>query len=603
MKQKQLFSAQKYESRLRFSLLLSSLLLLSTACMDTDPEEVLDYKDFYTNVDNADNAILGLYGQFMGLADQVIVLNELRADLLDVTNHATTDLQEINLNTPSRNNPWTNVSKFYGVIQTCNDILYNFDIMLKDNKMIRAEYNERYSDVAALRTWIYFQLGIHFGKIPYITQPVITIDDLNRYKNNELSLDNLIPELIRCMESLPTLENYQNSQLVMEILDGYSLKPYFIDKRCLLGDLYLFNNEYEKAATLYRAVLAYGEDAEAIDRSQYRKNRLYCYPWTTGGTPDWFQVLYTDGKNHDSNSLYNAWRTMFLATTTGRSELEEMIWFTAYDSRFAPKYPFHELFNPVGLNGGKYYLKPSDYAVDSVWGGEIQKNGYPFDARGLTGAYEGAGDHYYVRKYAYLSENVMGNTSGNWFLYRAALLHLRYAEAANRAGYPKLAWAIVNDGLGTGGSAFVYKKENGDNYPDDSIRITGNSPFDLYPEPYFFDGRQCDQPSIRAPWRSNGGVRGRANLPNVPFPDEATTQQDSILFVENLIIREAALELGFEGNRWQDLLRIARRLNRETPGKGTQFLWNDNIAKKYQRSGIAGADLSSEEKWFLPLYR
>ncbi|MDR2042488.1 MAG: RagB/SusD family nutrient uptake outer membrane protein [Tannerella sp.] len=591
------------KERYLIGLFLSLLLLCSTACIDTVPDEVLAYSDFYTGVNDADNAILGLYGQFMELAGQTVVLNELRADLLDVTNHATIDLQEINLNAPSPNNPWTNVSRFYGVIQTCNDLLYNLDIMLKENKIIQAEYGERYADVAALRTWIYFQLGIHFGQIPYITQPVVTIDNLNRYKNSELSLNDLLPELIRCMESLPTLENYQSSPLVQQSLDGYSLAPYFIDKRCLLGDLYLFNNDYEKAAVIYRQVLAVDEDLSADVREQYRKNRLYCYPWTSGGTPDWFEILYTDGKNHDSGSLYNAWRNMFAATTTGRTALEEMIWFIAYDSKFAPAYPFLELFNPVGNNGGKYYLKPSDYAVDSVWGGEIQKNGYPFDARGLTGAYRETGGEHYVMKYSCFEETPSGDVRGNWFLYRAALLHLRYAEAANRAGYPKLAWAIVNDGLGTGGSAFLYKKENGDNYPDDSIRITGNSPFDLYPEPYFFDGRQCDQPWIRSPWRSNGGVRGRANLPNVPFPEDAITQQDSIRFVEKLIIREAALELGFEGNRWQDLLRIARRLNRETPGEGTRFLWDDNIRKKYERSGISGTNLSSEEKWFLPLYR
>ena len=50
---------------------------------------------------------------------------------------------------------------------------------------------------------------------------------------------------------------------------------------------------------------------------------------------------------------------MFAATTTGRSGLEEMIWFIAYDSKFKPDYPFLELFNPVGYNGGKYFLKPS----------------------------------------------------------------------------------------------------------------------------------------------------------------------------------------------------------------------------------------------------
>ncbi|MDR1763778.1 MAG: hypothetical protein LBR64_07515 [Dysgonamonadaceae bacterium] len=574
-----------------------SLLIALPSCVDTLPEEVIDYKEFYANTDDADNAILGLYGQFMELAGQVIILNELRADLMDVTDNATTDLQEINIGKPSKSNQWSNVSTFYKVIQTCNDIIYNFNSMLKDNRITQPEYDERYSDVAALRTWIYLQLGIHFGKVPYITEPIVAIDDLEKYKANELTLDQLIPELIRFMESLPTLENYQNSKLVQETLDGYSLQPFFMDKRCLLGDLYLFNDEYEKAAVTYRRVLATSEDLDATQNNV--KYRLYTYVWTTG-TPTWYQILYADGKTEDIGSLYNGWVNMFSATTTGRYTLNEMIWFLAYDSKYEPTYPFLELFNPVGFKGGKYLLKPSAYSVDSIWSGEVQKNQYPFDARGLTGAFEKYGNDYVIRKYSYASE-LGTDLRGHWWLYRAAMLHLRFAEAANRAGYPKLAWAFVNDGLA--GSAFAFTKENGDSYPGDSVRISGYSPFEPYPAPYYFDARQNDQPYLRQPWRNNGGVRGRANLPNVNFPATCVTKQDSIHFVERQIISEAARELGFEGHRWEDLIRVARRMNKESAGSGNHFLWDENIRKKYERDGISGVDLSSEDKWFLPMYR
>jgi hypothetical protein len=284
--------------------------------------------------------------------------------------------------------------------------------------------------------------------------------------------------------------------------------------------------------------------------------------------------------------------------------LEEFFWFVSYDTKFAPAYTLPQLFNPVNYNKGKYYLQPSAYAVEDIWGSEIQKNSFPYDARGLTGAYEqhdGDGNHY-IRKYSYLEETYSGGICGNWFLYRAAMLHLRYAEAANRAGYPRLAWALVNDGMR--GEAFKWKKENGDNYPNDSIDFSSYGAGQPYPAPYYFDGRFSDAPYIRAPWRYNGGVRGRANLPNVPFPDDGSiaSLQDSILWMEKLIIREAALELGFEGNRWGDLVRVARRMNKETPGAGTQFLWNDNIAKKFSRSGLAAPDMSTEDKWYLPLY-
>jgi hypothetical protein len=570
--------------------------------MDVAPGEVVAYEDYYSGLDDADAAVLGLYGQFMGLAEQVIVLNELHADLMDVTTNATPDLEEINRNAPSKNNPWINVSKFYGVIQNCNDILHNYDIMLAENKLTQSEYDERYSDMAALRTWIYLQLSNLFGKVPYITEPIIALEDLDKYKQNELTPDNMIKELLACMENLPTLEDYRLSKLIDGTIDTYySLVPFFINKKCLLGDLYLYNNEYEKAARIYRELLSTGESDAPTLRNNMRKYRLYSDVWrTSDGTPNWFQILYALDKNDDAGSFYNGWKNMFTATTTSVSDLEEMIWFVSYDTKFAPAYTLPQLFNPINYNNGKYYLKPSDYAVEDIWGSEIQKNSYPFDARGLTGAYEQIGDQYFIWKYSYFGDTYTDGVCGNWFLYRAAMLHLRYAEAANRAGYPQLAWALVNDGIP--GSAFKWKKEDDSTYPGDSIQYSGYAPGYPYPEPYYFDGRFVDQPYIRAPWRYNGGVRGRANLPNVPFPDNVTTTQDSILFVEKLIIREAALELGFEGHRWGDLVRVARRLNKENPGAGNRFLWNENIEKKFLKSDVAGVDMSSEEKWYFPLY-
>ena len=56
-----------------------------------------------------------------------------------------------------------------------------------------------------------------------------------------------------------------------------------------------------------------------------------------------------------------------------------------------------------------------------------------------------------IMKYLYSSEAVtataVANTKGEWFLYRAAKLHLRYAEAANRDNQQKIADAILNYGI------------------------------------------------------------------------------------------------------------------------------------------------------------
>ncbi|MDR0810965.1 MAG: RagB/SusD family nutrient uptake outer membrane protein [Paludibacter sp.] len=582
------------------------ILLFTLSCTDVEPGEALDYKHAYTDVDAADAAIRGLYGQFISLADRVVVLNELRADLMDVTPYATTDLQEINVSRPSKSNAWADVTPFYLVIQNCNDILFNFNAMLKDNRMNQAEYAERYSDVAALRTWIYLQLGIHFGRVPYITEPTVTPADLDKNPAPELDLDALISALIACMENLPTLENYKSSSLIQSNFDGYSLKPFFIDKRCLLADLYLYDNRYQEAATLYRKVLATDEELTAGNKDADRKYRIYCSTWTSSISPDWYQILYQDGRGNDENGMTNFWREMFAGVAGSQRASWEHIWFFTFDSRYEPQFTLRKLFDPASENGN-YYLKPSEYAVNDLWGAEMQRNGFPFDVRGTTGAYIKTGGENYIRKYSYFDTYPSGTAKGGWFIYRAAMLNLRYAEAANRAGYPKLAWAIVNDGLF--GSMFNFQRADGSNYESNDpeyefVHIAGEGPYDPYPAPYNFDARYqtFGGQNLRGAWRGHGGIRGRANLTNVDFPEDLITKDDSIRFVEKLIVREAALELAFEGHRWEDLIRVARRMNKENAGSGDRFLWDENIAKKYQESALA-ADLSSSDKWFLPFYK
>src|SRR3546814_13814666 len=99
----------------------SDLLLACSSCsdfLDVEPEEALVKEQMYRNVFDADAAVIGVYGKLLSLAEQHVVLNELRADLLTVTNRANPYLQEINTNDVSAisaENPNINPRKFYDV--------------------------------------------------------------------------------------------------------------------------------------------------------------------------------------------------------------------------------------------------------------------------------------------------------------------------------------------------------------------------------------------------------------------------------------------------------------------------------------------------------
>ena len=197
-----------------------SLIALGTfnACVDTDIEDVLDYEDTYINSEDADNHILGIYSQFMQLSEQMIVLNELRGDLMSITANANDYLQQVEANHYNAANPYFSTQPYYSIIANCNDVLYNFEKMLKRRDLSQDEYAERYSDVQAIRCYVYLQLAAQFGHVYYLDKPITTMSALKDYEKTAqpIGLDELLPKLIDCMESVPTLEDYSQSALVID---------------------------------------------------------------------------------------------------------------------------------------------------------------------------------------------------------------------------------------------------------------------------------------------------------------------------------------------------------------------------------------------------
>lgn len=86
-------------------------------------------------------------------------------------------------------------------------------------------------------------------------------------------------------------------------------------------------------------------------------------------------------------------------------------------------------------------------------------------------------------------------------------------------------------------------------------------------------------------------VRG-ANGTGMPAP--AVTTSSTTEQIEDYILRERGLELGFEGDRWYDIMRIARR-------RGTQYLI-DRVKKRAPVSEHAylEARLADTKNWYLP---
>jgi hypothetical protein len=592
----------------------------------------VEYDNHYSNFNDADKAILGIYGKLMGLVEPVVVLGELRADLMEGAENATFDQVDISNHTVTAANKYCNVAPFYEVILNCNDALANFDKMKAESKLSNDEYGYRYADVMTVRCWVYLQLAIHFGNIPYVTDPLLTVDELSDpAKFAVKTFDEVLAELALCMENLPVKGLSIASPLYNSSnVDGNDMRLVLLNKNFVRGDIHLWNGSYRRAAECYYDVIS---DAEI--NLGLGENVLYKvdgYVWDGSNEPR-FQVTYRRYKDTDASSYRNKWKEIFALPQSSAELRREGINVLNYDARFVPQYPLIELFANTGV--GKYQLKPTNRIINELWEAQMQREGIRFDGRGRQASFDyPTNDNTKPVALKYLYEYYKGGTDykrdlnntielqydnpeftlqGRWFIYRAGLLHLRYAEAVNRAGYPDLAYAIINGGIS---GAYDWPRSNGSRRVDKAgVQYSSYPPAndvekaEQYPYPFFLDARFNSAPYeyYRSPWRENNGVRGRAFLRSIPTDTlppgvwitdpraQIPTDENhpAVRWFEEHILTEAAMECAFEGHRWGDMLRIALR-KKKYGENGIEFL-NQTLRKAKPQVTVSEADL------FLPI--
>lgn len=551
---------------------------------DITPQDQLDLSQAYQNVYDADAAVVGIYGKFMGMADRYVILNELRGDLLDYTGNADEALRQISTHSVTAGNPYASPRPFYELIINCNDVLENFQVMLREKRMTEVEFTQRYSDIGALRSFLYLQLGIHYGEVPYVTSSLKNIDEArNASLFPRIPFNVLLDSLINFTETLPYKNIYPAGSNLNITVDGYQTDKFYINKKTLLGDLYLWKGNYQRAAEWYREVMEYGTTAFGFGEDFYSYYKL---GWT--GNHNHY-VTYSRAGDATSLVYNDGWRGIFEQPFGSNSLRREWIWALPFDSKFKPDNSLIKLFSPVG---GDYKVKPSQEIID-LWDGETQRPAQglsiPYDARKLLSVMDINGQPvamkylYNYINYSNLSPFNLLTKNGKWFLYRQTHLHLRFAEAANRSGKHRVSWGLLNSGFAGA-------------YPAPGTDVTNYHNSLGEPYPFNFDGRNSGGsgvPFYRADWYRNIGIRTRANLVDLTVP-----AADSLLTIETALLKEGALENAFEGTRWADLLRIAIRRNDPT-------IIADKIYNKLLKDGTGNAAatrarLMSPANWYLP---
>ena len=280
----------------------------------------------------------------------------------------------------------------------------------------------------------------------------------------------------------------------------------------------------------------------------------------------------------------NAWNSTQTAFTSNWPKLftdltlNEQLAVIGYSNEYANNTQL-----PALTSTGTYMLCPSAMAI-KTWEDQTYSitntSTLVGDLRGRSGSYASfsqrneLNDNVY---YAYITK--YANISNYVTICRSSLVYLRYAEAINRMGKPNLAFIFLKYGL---------NKLNLETYAVKDIKSK---------EAFIdFGQNRLTTDPVAVLFANNTGMRSRgcgAVDLNNSFKFPATG--DSITWVEDQLVTEYALETAFEGNRFNDLMRISNHRNDPT------YL-AAKIASKFpadQQNAIL-TRLSDKKNWFLP---
>lgn len=430
----------------------------------------------------------GIVKSLQNIAERYVILNECRGDLVDgTTNVSDTIAAILNFGQNGYEDKYQDgackylrISDYYHVINSCNAYIAHCDTFRTtgtDRKYMIREY----SQVQAIRAWVYMQLVYAYGEVPFYKEPLLTTADIEKMANNPnhqmVNAGNLVDFLADDLISMEYVErrygfpfynsygdtDYNNSNFVC-----HSSKLMF-PVSLVLGDLYLMKGDQESCREAARHYFNFFNDKnggpilpiyycdanvmEGFDNviydyinspynEKYENDRFYesitCIPSNKGKldgnvNTDISRLFgfepqtSTDGSGDDVASFVSL-RLNFerqLVASAGYEALCDSQEYEIYIGDSNNPFLSLEVMPEAGDARRVWIMNPSTGMPYTGWVGEDQVYGK------------------FVSK-----QNPNGSFSTVYpVVYRRSQVWLHFAEALNRAGYPSYAFAILKNGL------------------------------------------------------------------------------------------------------------------------------------------------------------
>ena len=618
------------------------LLCSSYSCSDMLDVDNVRTPILPTITDKTDSLFyaFGIMQAMQQLADQYVLQGELRGDLLDTTYYTDNHLRELASFKVSAENRYDSATVYYRVINNCNYYIKNRDTNLYTGA-VNVAINE-FVAIKAIRAWAYLQLVRNYRRVPYFTEPMTKISEINTSSNPNITwvdIHGLVARLTQDLlpysgtsAAIPPTGGMNTHETVAP--NWESTKKSFSPSRCyipvdvILGDLYLEVGNYDMAArcfvnyltrvssnptTPYLASLTAKYNSDPLDLSQVKTILSSANPWSSifqrNATND--IISYIPMAPNSQNGVTTNLPLIFGADYYATPEEQ-----TGYTRRMCDGGRSWNYNLPLVTNIQLVPSKVLNQLSDST-------EYYYYSVGGKS-------DYDSIRAAAYgdmrlrnvtASMDVNDNTLqwitkydfANVVLYRNSTVLLHLAEAFNRLGMCDAAFAILKDGISevlTRSSELAnsapymteeskYKLTHTYKLLTDSFisrfpietacgihcHGTGKAASDLAKTTYRQNGSLSPYTLDRMVGKKLDEIRSTFNVA------VGETKQDTINAIEDMICDEYALELCFEGSRYYDLMRLARH-------KNEAGLYGSNFGSRWLATKLDNSSLLDPSRWY-----
>ena len=551
---------------------LFTLLPLFASCEDMlKPEsDLVEYEEDHTLNHATDSvySVMGIINKMQIIADRVVLLGEVRGDLVAPTAAANNDLKRLSAFDFNGSNRYNQISDYYAVINNCNYYLAHVDTAMQ--RRGRNLFMREYAAVKSYRAWTYLQLAQAYGEVPLILTPLMTEKEAREAMNQPRVGIKAI-----CDTFIDDLTPYVGVNLPeFGSVNGMSSDYFFIPMRALLGDLCLWSGRYQEAARWYHDYLTdrYEPVKMNLQRTSWPNSSQLVTPndrYTTSSEVITYIPMESrvfDGVISNLPNLFNS--------TTENNYFYELTASSAMSKISADQIYCLENDIPGATTKDTVYVARTGFNRSEYVGDLRFASNFTLRSFGTQNEYS---------EYNSYTQNVSKITSSRIPLYRATMIYVRYAEALNRAGYPQTAFAILKYGI------------------CDEVLQNRVDPIEVKEagELVTFDANVFRLEEVLGIHSLGSGDSHANAYYELPQPENAlATRQDTVNYqiplVENLIVDEMALEGAFEGYRFNDLMRVALR-------RGDPSYLATPIARRNGESDSGLYQLLMDPKnWYLP---